>query len=309
MDARIHRVFRSVVVALLIAFGAHHRVAAQAPCENSDRPCPPRADQETARGLALGTGGRATAVSTSALVYHPASLAFTKLRLYHIEGQVDYMPAFKTVALGAAVADSATSKIGAGLSLRGFLSGEGGYDGLDGKLGLAFPFSDVFSIGLSGRYIDLSREEIAADDSTTEVELAHGFTLDASLRLTPVDGLQIMVAGYNFVDMDSAYAPILVAGAIGINIGTDLVVGVDVLTDMTSFGTPQPVFGGGIEYIGGQVVPVRLGYSFDKGRSLHTVSGGLGYVDKLIGLDVSLSQEVDGGNETRIMAAMRYFVQ
>ena len=66
--------------------------------------CPRAMAAETPRGLALGTGLRAAAITTSALAYSPAAVSLGKL--YHIEGNVDYMVDAKTAALGAAVVDS-----------------------------------------------------------------------------------------------------------------------------------------------------------------------------------------------------------
>jgi len=57
-------------------------------------------------------------------MYSPGAVAVGNL--YHIEGMIDYLGNFNTVALGGAVVDSSTSKLGAGLAIRGFLSGEGG---------------------------------------------------------------------------------------------------------------------------------------------------------------------------------------
>ena len=43
-------------------------------------------------------------------------------------------------------------------------------------------------------------------------------------------------------------------------------------------------------------------------RKLHWISAGLGYTDRWVGFDISLRQEVSGGNETRVLGAFRYFV-
>lgn len=265
---------------------------------------------ETARGLALGTGLRASAISTSALAYSPAALALGDL--YHIEANIDYLAALNTVALGAAAVDSSTSKIGAGIAIRGFLSGDDGfdnetnydYDGLDGRIGLGLSLSDAFAIGVSGRYIDLSTEA----DPDEDRELAQGFTMDASVRIIPVDGLQIDLAGLNFIDLDTVYVPITLAGSIAIAAAEALSIGGDVLVDMSSFDDPQFTVGAGVEYLGGNMVPIRIGYAFDAARELHVISAGVGYTDQKVGLDLGLRQEVAGGDATRVMAAVRYHV-
>ncbi len=263
----------------------------------SKRDCPQAVAAETPRGLSLGTGVRASSISTSALAYSPAALALGNL--YHIEGNVDYMTAVKTAALGGAVVDSSTSKLGAGIGLRGFLSGTNGYGGLDGRLGLAFPLSDAFAVGLAGRYISLTQ---------AGTKLARGFTMDASLRIAPVSGLQIDIGALNFIDISSPYVPVTVTSGVAVALMPSLSVGADVLMDLSSFSTVQLTAGGGLEFLAGESVPLRIGYSADLARGVHALGVGVGYTDQRVGLDLGLKQELSRGHDTRIMGAIRYYV-
>lgn len=271
------------------------------------RICPRAMAAETPRGLALGTGVRAAAISTSALAYSPAAVSLGKL--YHIEGNVDYLVDAKTAALGAAVVDSSTGKLGAGVGLRGFLSGDanGSFDGLDGRLALALAVSDAFSIGLGGRYIDLSQDQSASDKGSQEV--AQGFTMDASVRVSLAGGFQIDVAALNFVDLGSPYVPVMLTSGVAVAVGSELSLGVDLLTDLSTFENAAFTFGGGLEYLAGNAVPLRAGYDFDITRKIHEIGLGLGYTDRQLGLDIGLKQGVSGGSDTRIMAAIRYYVE
>src|SRR5262245_40470103 len=116
--ARAQRAF--VLTRALLWAGAACAIAPTARAQ----PCPTRhacddqlpATAETARGIALGTGLRASAISTSALAYSPAALALGNL--YHIEANVEYLSGLNTVALGGAAVDSSTSKLGAGIAIR-----------------------------------------------------------------------------------------------------------------------------------------------------------------------------------------------
>jgi hypothetical protein len=293
-------VARAAVVAIVsISCGvfAPPRVAADY-CSRSDKSCPPPVSAESARGLALGTGMRASAISTSALAYSPGALSLGNL--YHIEGNVDYMAQLKTAALGAAVVDSSTSKLGAGLGLRGFLSGDSGYGGIDGRLGLAVSLTDAISVGVGGRYISLSQ---------MNTKLARGFAMDASLRVMPVSGFQLDFAALNFVsNARSPYVPIQLVGGAAVAVLPSLSIGGDLLLDMTTYSKPEITVGGGVEYLAVQTVPLRLGYVGDIARSSHAISAGVGYTDQRIGLDVGLRQQFKGGHETRVMAAIRYYV-
>jgi hypothetical protein len=260
--------------------------------------CPQALAAESARGLGLGTGSRASAISTSALAYSPAALALGNL--YHIEGNVDYLGDLHAVALGGAVVDSSTSKIGAGLGLRGFLSGDNRIGGIDGRLGIALALSEAFSVGLLGRYVNISSDNPPIDVS--------GFTMDASLRVAPTEGLQFDIGAMNFIDRDNPYLPFMLRGSVAVGVAQALSIGADVLSDMTSFDKPQLILGGGIEYLGGNSVPLRLGYSADLGRKFQFLGVGIGYTDQRIGLDLGLKQEIVGGHDTRVMGAVRYYV-
>jgi hypothetical protein len=268
---------------------------------------------ESARGLGLGTGVRATGVSTSALAYSPGALALGNL--YHIEGNIDYIGVGDAVALGGGVVDSSTSKLGAGLGLRGFLSGDGGYDGLDGRLGLGFALAEAFAIGLGGRYISVSQEEPdpEEDDELRDVEVAQGFTLDASLRVIPTEGLQIDIAALNFVDLKESEVPVTIATGMAFAVGDAFSLGADVLIDVSTFDNPSLTVGGGLEFLAANMVPLRGGYRGDLARKTHAVTVGIGYNDAQVGFDIGLRQNVASPNdaiknETRVMAAVRYFV-
>jgi hypothetical protein len=295
------------VLALLVL--PSHRARAD-DCRDYDKvECPKPVAAETARGIGLGTGVRASAISTSALAYSPGALSLGNL--YHLEGNVDYMSELKTVALGAAVVDSSTSKLGAGVGLRGFLAGDNGLNGLDGRLGIALSLSEAFSIGVGGRFIDLTRNFTDGDD-TVEVEVAHGFTMDASLRIIPTPGVQLDIAALNFIDRNSPYVPTTLSGGLAIAVGDALSAGADVIADMTSFDKPGITLGLGGEYLGGNTIPVRAGYSVDLARKIHAIGGGIGYTDQQIGLDIGVRQELErpGSSkpETRVMGAVRYYV-
>jgi hypothetical protein len=267
--------------------------------------CPVAISYESARGIALGTGVRATSVSTSALAYSPGALSLGNL--YHIEGNIDYIGAGDAVALGGGVVDSSTSKLGAGIGLRGFLSGDGGYDGLDGRVGLGLALSDAFAIGLAGRYITVSTDRMEGDDTTSET-LAQGFTMDASLRVIPADGLQIDVAALNFIDLEESEVPVTIATSLAFAVADSFSIGADLLADLSTFDKASLIVGGGLEFLAGNAIPLRAGYRGDLARESHAVTAGIGYIDAQVGFDIGLRQDVAGTDETRVMAAMRYFV-
>lgn len=300
--ARAYASFAIACAAVIIASTYANTTAAAPPCDVAGKSCPQALNSESARGLALGTGARATAISTSALAYNPAAMAVG--RLYHLEGTVDYMPDRHTVALGGSIVDSSTSRLAAGLSVRGFLAGDDGVSGIDGRLALALPLSDAVSIGVAGRYLSAKHTDKSLDLGNP----AKGFSLDATLRVAPIPTLQLYGGGFNLINYDSAYAPLMVGGGAGVGIGDVVVVGADMLVDLSSYRTANVIAGGGVELLAGQAVPIRAGYTYDTKREQHALTFGLGYTDRGVGLDISLRQDLGGAGDTRIMGAFRFFM-
>lgn len=255
----------------------------------------------------MGTGARASAASTSALAYNPAALALG--RLYHIEGFSEYSPSARRWELGASIVDSMTQKLAAGLALRALLGdGEEGYSGFDGRLGLGFPLSDAFALGVAGRYVSITRDGQTPEGEDWDQDLAKGFTMDASLTIQPTQGLRMVAFGLNLIDLESELAPLTLGGGAAFSVENVFTIGADVLVDMTTYEQAQWALGGGAEFLAGGQVPLRAGYEYDRGRRVHTVTGGVGYVTQKVGVDLSLAQEVSGADETRLLAAIRYFV-
>lgn len=308
--------FSRLGAALTIAFGisawsvaAHAQDPATDPTTIDPAATTPMEDAspDTPRSLALGTGGRASAVSTAAVIQNPAAMALS--RLYHMEAMASFVPDLGRWAFGGTVIDSMTNRLAAGFSMRGILgNGETGYGGIDGRLALAFPLMDELAIGLSGRYLSLKQEGMNADGTENTNPLAEGFTMDASIIVAPFQWLRIAALAQNFIDLGSTLTPVLFGGSASVIVDA-LTIGGDVLTDISSYDDPTIVAGGGVEYLAGGVVPIRAGYRFDQGRGVHTVSGGLGYMDPKWGLEVSFRHDVHGADSTQVMLGFRYFVQ
>ncbi|QQR90810.1 MAG: hypothetical protein IPJ88_03480 [Myxococcales bacterium] len=261
---------------------------------------------ETARGVALGTGMRASAVSTAALLYNPASLSLA--RLYHVEGSANYVPNTGQIGLMAAAVDSMLNEhFAAGLAAKGiFDNSDDGYSGFDGRLGFGIPIANAVGIGIAARYLTLTDDGV--DPAVQSDELAKGFTMDASLRVTLADSFHIAALGYNLIDLESALAPVTVGGAASFQVMDAFSVGTDVLFDLSTYDNAEMQIGGGLELFVQEVMPLRIGYFYDAGLDLHAVTGGIGYVGKMVGMELSLRQQASGGNDTYVMTSFRYFV-
>ena len=260
---------------------------------------------ETARGLGMGSGARASARSSSALAYNAAGMPAAQL--YHIESLVGYDAGTGAWSLGSAAVDSITNKLAAGLSIRGVLGGgDDAYNGFDARLGIAIPLAESISVGLGGRFLKL-RIDQQDDMMMVDNQNVRHFTLDASIRVHPVEALSLVALGYNLIDTGSSLAPMLVGGGAGLTFGGLTIAG-EGLVDLTTFDHASVIAGGGVEYLAAEIVPIRAGYRFDSGRDTHYVTGGIGYVDQHVGADVSVRQGVAGLKDTQLVLSFRYHV-
>lgn len=258
----------------------------------------PLLSAESTRGIALGTGVRASGVSGSALAYSAASMPIG--RLYHVDATGGYEAAVDRWTASAAAIDS-SNPISAGLLLAGIWGED--QSGLDGRLALAFPLAPAMAIGITGRYISL----VSSDQDAPP--LARGLTIDLSLRVSVAAGLHLAALGYNLVDIESPYAPRMAGGSASYTAGEVLTIGGDCLVDFSTYERPAAIAGGGIEYLASGRVPLRLGYRYEHGVRTHALSGGIGWIDDKVGLEFGIRQGIVGSSDTTMMATVRYFVR
>ena len=271
---------------------------------------PPADDYETTRGMAMGLGARASAVSTSALASNPANLALG--RLYHVESVVGYVPQLTNFTFGAGIADSFSAPVALGVQYRYILgNGQYGHSGMDGRVGLAYAFSEAFSVGVSGRYHSFARE--GQQEGDTRGPYAEGVNFDVSLRLTPVEGLHIAAIGQNLIEYGTPYVARLVGGSISYTFENVLTLAVDGFADLSTFHNadgnlrPEMLLGGAAEVFTGEI-PICAGYFYDSGRGIHYVTAGVGYVRPEFAVDVAWRQQIVGDDDTWLTLSFRYFV-
>lgn len=269
----------------------------------------PREDTyDSTRTMAMGSGARASAMGTAAITANPANLGLG--RLYHIEAFSQFNVTQNYWAFGSAIADSITNRLAAGMSFRGILgNGDRDYRGYDGRLSLGLPVVEQFGIGISGRFLKVDAAGEDQSGRTIGPSLT-SFNLDAAIRVTPITGLHIAALGYNFIQTDSPLAPLQLGGSASYAYENIFSIGGDFLVDLTTYGEPTFIFGGGVEYFVANMVPIRVGYRGDSGRGLHQVTGSVGYVSQQFSVDLALRQDVQPGEkQTDLQLALRYHVQ
>lgn len=262
---------------------------------------------ETARGMAMGLGARASASGTNGVAYNPAGMSIG--RHYHIESAVLYEPQAARFATGGALVDSHSGPVNMGTHFR-YVHGNGnnGHGGYDGRVALGLPLGENFAIGMTGRYMSFwqeGQEDVPA--------FAERITFDAAIRITPLPGFHIALLGNNLLDVGSSLVPMQAGGSLSYTFENVFTIAVDGLADLSTWKDeggniiPQALFGGGAELFTGEV-PIRVGYIFDTGRNRHYVTAGIGWMNREMGVDIGYRQQVTGPMDTWLLASYRYLV-
>lgn len=284
-------------------------------------------ENETPRSAAMGGALRALGFGTSAIFTNPAALS--EVRLYHIQALAQVTPETGRQVYGGTIVDSVTSRLAGSFSFLGGFMDPSGIDRgfLDLRLALSFPFSDKFMLGLGGRYLKVTQSglgpfglsqvsgglmDVGADKEagkpTPRLAMMNTLTWDAGIVIRPTDSLFIAVVGQNLTWTKSSLMPLTVGGGIGYG-GESFSIEADGIADITSWNKPTARIGLGGEYVIAQVVPIRLGYKFDQGAKLHTLSVGTGYVGPVFSAEATVKRTISNPGETMMVFSLAYHLE
>ena len=277
--------------------------------------------QESPRVLAMGGALRALSNSTEALYENPANMAAT--RVYHFAGVVQLVPQADRQSYGATAVDSVVSKSRLAGGVTGVWSQQDS-DGLDRKfrdlrLGFAYPFSDNFMFGASGRYFTLSQEgplrlkdgsshPLRAGTGLVNTEIGKDITFDAGVTLKPIPELAFAVVGNNLTDPGHGFLPLQFGAGIGYG-NQDFSLEVDAVNDFTPYGATTRVLMGGGELLIADHYSARGGYRYDEALDVSAVSGGIGYVNREFSVDLSVRRSLGELAATWIAFGFKYHLE
>ena len=280
-------------------------------------------ENETTRSGAMGGALRALGNGTSALFLNPS--AMTTTRVYHIEAQAQLSPEAGRQIYGGNVVDSVTGRLAGAASFSGgFVDPDVTHRSLiDVRAGLAYPVSDRFSIGLGGRWLKLNQESVTAPFPVDGISgglgdppggrgsrfsLVNSLTFDVGVTAKLGDSIYVAVVGQNLTYPNNGLLPTTVGGGLGFA-NSNLSIEGDGIADLSSWGkaTARLMFGG--EYLVADHVPIRLGYRFDQGAKLHTLSAGLGYISPEFSVEGSVKRSLSQPGVTTMIFSVAYFLE
>ncbi|MBM7118548.1 hypothetical protein [Archangium primigenium] len=246
-------------------------------------------DLSSARAYGMGGAWRALGSDAATGTGNPASVA--AVRGYRVEATGGWDWVGKDAAATVAVADSATSPLGAGISYQLITLGKGAARTTAhlNTLALAAPLSENLMIGVSGRYLVMRGGR-----------QANALTMDAGVLLRPTPLLALGVSAHNLIDTKHAELTRYYSAHAGVLVG-QLTIAADVRGDFATDARRTLTYSGGLEYVLGQNIPVRVGYTWDGFTRTSQAGVGIGVVTSGGGIDLGYHHDF-GGEGGRLLS-------
>ena len=238
----------------------------------------------------MGDAYRAAGAANGAIYLNPAGIA--RLTHYSVELMWARLPG-GIDAFHGSIVDTKTQPIGVGI---GYTWSPGETDRHDGRLALAYPaVPDRLFVGTSLRYLFL--------DHPSGEDNASAFTLDAGLAAHLGSGFFLGATAHPLLDDQALDETDGRTFGFGLAWEGAASIAADLLLDPAQEGGDRLAYAAGAEYIFGQDVPVRLGWTFaPAANNAHTLSLGFGVVTITGVLDLAYRQRIDEGSEDRTFA-------
>jgi hypothetical protein len=259
------------------------------------------------REIAVGESRRASAIGGMAVSLNPAGLPLTRELVF--EGGYGYRPSDSASLVGVSACDSTTAM--PGCFFYQYVTASPDVGGMESHrrahtagLTLSKSLADRIILGAAVRYFDYESDVMGEEDSS-----GLNWDLGATAKLT--DSINLGVVGYNLWGEDSVQYPRAVGAGALISPVAPLALSVDGVWNLDADGSTGR-YGGGAEWFfsgsGGQTgYPIRAGAVHDVALDGTYLTAGLGITTMKVGFDVGGRMQVDGGDETLVIASLRLF--
>ena len=251
-----------------------------------------------ARALGMGSAYRATGLGADSILGNPAAMAL--FPAYRIEGTGAYDPRNKEGFLGISLADSSSGRLALGVDYHWLSLGRGGARSTANlsTLGAALPLSQSLLIGLSGHYLRLNGQS----------RFANSITLDGGLLVRLGEQVTVGVSGHNLIDTENVELTRYFSAHVAY-VGMAAVLAFDVRGDFETRDSAVFTYNGGAEYILNQVVPLRVGYTYDGFQKISRVTTGVGFLSPGGGgVDLGYQHDLGGENGRLLLLTLRLSV-
>ena len=259
------------------------------------------------REIAVGEAMRGGATGATAIGLNPAGLPLNRELVF--EGGYGYRASDSASMIGVSACDSTVAApgcffydyIGSNPELEGSMESRRTHVG---GLAIGRQFVPRVSIGATIKYFDYESSVMDEDDSN-----GTAFDLGATIRMTEMVNLGF--SGQNLYSTEkSVQFPRAAGGGLQARPFPSLTLSFDMRWKLVEDGGMR--YGGGAEWFlrgskGRTGYPIRVGGLRDNALGSTYVSGGIGMASMSWGIDIGARREVKGGDDTLIIASMRFF--
>lgn len=257
------------------------------------------------REIALGESGRGMAMGSSAISLNPAGLAMD--RGFVFDGSWGHRSVDGATLVSLSACDSTVPVPGC-FYYHYFDVEEGGVARRvhEGGALLSRSLSSQLFLGVNTRYFDYN-SNVAGDADD------RGFATDVGLAFRPAPVVSVGVTGYNLLAPDIAQYPLGLGAGLSVRPLEVLGISFDALWNLErEAGDSKARYGGAAELFlrspdGQSGYPLRVGGVYDSFAKDGYVSGGLGFSNLKVGLEVSLRKQVKGGDDLTFIGGLRLF--
>lgn len=262
-------------------------------------------DQFGPREIAVGEAMRGGATGASAIGMNPAGLPLNRELVF--EGGYGYRASDSASLIGVSACDSTNAM--PGCFFYGYAGASPELEGMSGTrrthvggIALSRQFLPRVLVGQTTKYYDF-------DSTMTGEKAASGFAFDlgATIRMTQMINLGLAAQNL-FATEKSSQFPRTFGGGLFARPVPSVAISFDARWNLEGDSTAR--YGGGLEWFiraKQNGYPIRLGAIHDNGLDSTYVSGGLGMATMKFGLDVGARRQIKNGDETLVLASLRFF--
>lgn len=261
-------------------------------------------DQLGPREIAVGEAMRASATGATAIGLNPGGLPLNRELVF--EGGYGYRVSDSASLIGVSACDSTNAMPGCFFySYAGSNPELGGMEMSRtthiGGMSLSRLLVPRVLVGATAKYFRFSSDVMNEGKSK-------GFSFDVGATVRVTELINVGISGQNlFGTEDSSQFPRAIGGGVLARPIPSLAISFDSRWKTNGDGAR---YGGGAELFlrGGQMgYPIRVGALHDNGLGSTYITGGIGIANIKFGIDIAARREVKGGDETLILASMRFF--
>ena len=263
-------------------------------------------DQLGPREIGVGEAMRGGATGSSAIPLNPAGLPLNRELVF--EGGFGYRASDSASLIGVSACDSTNAM--PGCFFYGYAGASPELDGMSGTrrthvggLAVSRQFLPRVLIGQTTKYYDFNSTMVGEKP-------ASGFAVDlgATVRMTPMINLGLAAQNL-FATERTTQFPRTFGGGLFARPIPSVAMSFDMRWNLDAE-NPTARYGGGLEWFirsKQNGFPLRFGAVRDNGLASTYINGGIGMATLKFGIDIGARRQVKNGDETLILASMRFF--